>query len=191
VKSYTLKKFIFATSIVVSSAAATFAHASTNIVFRGELVAASCVVSGNGSPGDIEVNMGRVSIADLGTGGAGDYGAETFIDLDVDCASGMAGLNTVKMNFAPRSGSGLNPDDNRLLALDPGVGTASGVGIALIDGSNAIVNLGTGETINSPLLVSSDTATARLTMRAAYIRAGGPAQVGIANATLPFTLTYE
>ncbi|PXX73156.1 Pilin (type 1 fimbria component protein) [Pseudomonas sp. LAMO17WK12:I10] len=183
------KRLVLATGILATSVVAPLVQAATNIVFRGELVAASCIVSGNGSPGDIEVNMGSVSIADLGTGAPGDYGAQTSIELDINCASGMAGLRTVKMNFAPRSGSGLNPDDNRLLALTPG--GASGVGIALIDESNAIVNLGAGETINAALQVNGDTASATLNMRAAYISAGAPAQVGIANATMPFTLTYE
>ncbi|AZE56845.1 hypothetical protein C4K03_4707 [Pseudomonas synxantha] len=113
---------------------------------------------------------------------------ETGINLDIDC-TGAGGLNTVVMNFAPRSGSGLDVDDSRLLKLTPG--GASGVGIALINDANAIVDLGAAETVKAALVAGAGgVATAQLNMRAAYIKTSTPV-VGVANATMPFTFSYE
>jgi major type 1 subunit fimbrin (pilin) len=176
----------------------TFAHANSGVItFTGELVATSCVVTPGagvgGGAGNINVNMGTVALSDLSQGNGSDFGAATQINLDVDCSSGAGGLSSVKMIFDPRSGSGVNPGDTRLLQLSPGAGAATGVGIAIINDNNKIINMNANETIDAPLVISGDTGKAELSMRAAYVLSGAPAQatVGVANATLPFTLKYE
>lgn len=93
------------------------------------------------------------------------------------------------MNFDPRSGSGQDSRDSRLLKT---VGDATGVGIGLINGANQILDMRAGDTITEPLTVAADgTARASLDLRAAYVVNGDPVVAGEANATLPFTFTYD
>lgn len=189
-----MKKLVLVSSIIAAATFAQLSQAKTgDINFTGELIAASCSVSGGGAgggPNSINVPMGKVSIDDLGDGSAGDFGAETAVNLDIDCASGAGGLTSVIMNFAPRSGSGLDADDTRLLQLTSG--GAAGVGIALINDTNTIIDLGSAETVKAALTAGSNPgeATAKLNLRAAYIKTTTPT-AGVANATMPFTLSYE
>lgn len=187
-----MKKLVLVSSILAAASFAQLSQAATgDINFTGELTAATCTVTGGsgGTANDIDVPMGIVSIADLGDGISGNFGVETGINMDIDCA-GAGGLNTVVMNFAPRSGSGIDPVDNRLLQLD--AGGATGVGIALINDNNDIVNLGAAETVKAALVAGTGgAATAKLNLRASYIKTATTPTFGDANATMPFTLSYE
>lgn len=188
-----MKNLFLISSLVAAVSVANFAQANTGeINFTGELTAATCTVTGGtgGTAGVIDVDLGTVSIADLGTGAPGDFGAETGINMDIDCA-GAGGFETVKMHFSPRSGSGLDANDNRLLQITEG--GAAGVGIGLINDANELVNLGTGETVETALVAGQDgAATATLNLRAAYIISDAPAlAAGVANGDMPFTLSYE
>lgn len=193
-----MKKLVLVSSILTALSFAQLSQAKTgDISFTGNLTAATCSVSGGGGGGedagnDISVAMGSISTADLGDGTSGDFGTETGINLDLDC-TGAGGFTTVVMGFAPRSGSGLDADDTRLLALTGAgdAGIATGVGIGLINDSNAIIDLGAAETVKSALVVSGATATAHMNLRAAYIKNGATIAAGTANATMPFTFSYE
>ncbi|VVP32929.1 putative major fimbrial subunit LpfA [Pseudomonas fluorescens] len=185
-----MSKIAAISSVWLLALAMSNAHAA-DIRFTGELVAASCKVSGGGTPDNIAVNMGKVSTQDLGTGAAGAFGPTTDINLTIDCASGMVGLSTVKMSFDPFSGTGSHYDDSRLLALENSPGAATGVGIALINDANTILNLSKNEPVSAPLVVTGGAATAELHLRAAYIKAGAILKAGPANANMPFSLSYE
>ncbi|MGY2138905.1 fimbrial protein [Pseudomonas reactans] len=190
-----MKNLVLVSSILAVASFSQLSQAKTgDINFTGNLTAATCDISGGGGGGtgnNIEVAMGTVSIRDIGTGVSGDFGAETGINLDIDC-TGAGGFTNVVMNFAPRSGSGLDTDDSRLLKLAAAAGStgASGVGIALINDSNQILDLGAAETVKGALDTSGTPATAKINLRAAYIKTTTPA-AGIANATMPFTFSYE
>lgn len=182
--------------VIFASAQGVSANSGT-VNFTGSLTAATCTVApgagAGGSGQNIDVQMGNVGLADLSSGSGVNYATTTSITIEVNCASGMTGLNTVKMAFDPLSGSGVDSEDSRLLRLSAaGTGSvASGVGIALINESNAIVDLNSGGTVDTPLIVTEDAATALLKLRAAYVATRATPTAGSANATLPFTLTYE
>lgn len=186
-----MKKILLASGILVAASSIQFVQASTgNINFTGGLTTATCSINGGGGS-DLDVDLGLVSIDDLNDGSAA-AGANTRITVDIDCTA-ATGLSNVYMNFDPRSGSGSGSGqdsrDSRLLKTE---GDATGVGIGLINGANQILDMRAGDTITEPLTVAADgTARASLDLRAAYVVNGDPVVAGEANATLPFTFTYD
>lgn len=178
--------------------------ADGTINFTGEIVASSCTATGgagtnvSGSKGGqiVDVKLGKVSIDSLsGTAGGGLVAGST-IRLDLDCGGTAEGLTTVKLQFDPNAGSGVDLKNNSLLKT---TGTATGVGIGIYDMNNKLLNLSVNETINAPLdkVVTGEGETAKsnysskLNLRAAYVASGDTIKAGTANGTLPFTLTYE
>ncbi|MDR6497071.1 type 1 fimbria pilin [Burkholderia ambifaria] len=194
--------------ITMMVAAAGFACAAMNaaqaadgtINFTGEIVAASCGITGGsgtsvtGSKGDqsIDVKLGKVSVDALGGAAGGGIAAGTAINLNLDCGATGKGLNTVKVRFDPASGSGLDANNNKLLKT---TGTAKGVAIGLFNTAGTLLNLNANETIDAPLVQGgteeAPTYTANLALNAGYVKAGTDVVAGTANGTLPFTLTYE
>ncbi|WP_063551078.1 fimbrial protein [Burkholderia territorii] len=177
------------------------AHAADGTInFTGEIVAASCAITGGngatvtGSKGNqtIDVKLGKVSADALaGTAGSG-IAAGTAINLNLDCGSTGKGLTTVKVRFDPAGGSGVDGTNNKLLKT---TGSATGVGIGIYDTAGTLLNIGANETFDSALVKGgkeeAPTYTASLAMRAGYVKNGGTVAAGTANGTLPFTLTYE
>ncbi|MBR8128939.1 fimbrial protein [Burkholderia ambifaria] len=178
------------------------AHAADGTInFTGEIVAASCGITGGsgtsvtGEKGkqSIDVKLGKVSVDSLGTTAGGGIAAGTAINFNLDCGATAKGLKTVKVRFDAASGSGLDGADNRLLKI---TGTAKGVAIGLFNTSGTLLNLNANETIDAPLVnVGTDEAPAYkadLALNAGYVKAGTElVTAGTANGTLPFTLTYE
>ncbi|SDU51356.1 fimbrial protein [Pseudomonas yamanorum] len=185
-------------ALAMAAAVSSNAFAETGtLTFTGNLNTSTCTVTPGGSAGSggsagvIDVAMGDVSFADLGTvAGDGSVGASfTPIDLGLECSE-ATGKTSVVMSFDPASGSGLDASDNRLLSLASG--GATGAGIALINSNNKIIDLGAGEEIKAPLTVDgSGEGTADFALRATYVSNGGTEAAGVANASLPFLLTYE
>jgi len=189
-------------------AAAGFAFAAMNaaqaadgtINFTGEIVAASCGITGGngtsvtGGKGEqtIDVKMGKVSVDALDNTAGGGIAAGTAINLNLDCGATGKGLNTVKVRFDPASGSGVDGTNNKLLKT---TGTAKGVGIGIYNTAGTLLNLNANETFDAPLVqggtAEAPTYTANLGLRAGYVKAGAAVEAGTANGTLPFTLTYE
>lgn len=188
-----MKKTLLAATLLSTFALTSIAHANTGTIsFTGTLTASTCTVDpGAGTGGttnNIEVDLGTVSFRDLSEGQGTDFGAATRINLDISCTS-AGGLNTVKMNFHPSSGTGVDTFDPRLLQT---TGGSTGVGIGIINEANQVLALNGGETIDAPLTVSGNNAVAQLSMRAAYILNGNPTRTaGDANGSMPFTLSYE
>ncbi|WP_259699170.1 fimbrial protein, partial [Pseudomonas chlororaphis] len=123
--------------------------------------------------------------------GGGIVGGKS-INLNLDCGGTAEGLKSVKLQFDPSSGTGIDSKNVSLLKV---TGGAEGVGIGLYNSSNTLVNLGANETIDGALVPTTEgettTYTANLNLRAGYVANGAPIKAGPANGQLPFTLTYE
>lgn len=197
----TISKKGLLVAALASALANTAMAADGTINFTGDIVAASCNITGGagtnvgGSKGNhtIDVNLGKVSIDALGgTAGSGIAGG-TNINLELDCGNTGTGLTTVAVKFDPRSGSGIDGNNVSLLKTS---GTATGVGIGIYDTSGKLLNLSANETFDAPLVKGGTdpdfTYTAKLDLRAGYVKSGAAAPTaGTANGTLPFTLTYK
>ncbi|WP_428555764.1 fimbrial protein [Pseudomonas edaphica] len=190
-------KLILASSIVGMFATSAMAADGT-INFTGQVTAASCGISAGAGTGvtgttqkTIDVKMGKVSMDSLKNTQAGIV-AGSAINIALDCANTATGLSTVKVQFDPSSGSGVDAKNNNLLRT---TGTATGVGIGIYDSSNSLINLAGNGTFNAPLIkggVDPDFKyTANLNLRASYVANGDVVAPGTADGNLPFTLTYE
>ena len=193
-----LKKMTVAAAVALAAGSAMAADGTIN--FTGEIVAASCgITGGNGTSvtggkgqQSIDVKLGKVSVDSLGGPAGGGIAAGTAVNLNLDCGATAKGLSTVKVRFDPASGSGVDGKNNKLLQT---TGTAKGVGIGIYDTAGTLLNMNANETFDAPL-VNGGTAeapvyTANLAMRAGYVKNGDEVIAGVANGTLPFTLTYE
>ncbi|SFQ66443.1 Pilin (type 1 fimbria component protein) [Pseudomonas sp. NFPP07] len=188
-------------SMAIAGAVSTSALAADGTInFTGDIVAASCTIAAGsgtnvgGSKGNqnIDINLGKVSSDSLkGSAGGGIVGGKG-INLNLDCGGTAEGLKSVKLQFDPSSGSGIDSNNVSLLKV---TGGAEGVGIGLYNSSNKLVNLGANETIDGALVPTTvgetTTYSANLNMRAGYVANGATIKAGPANGTLPFTLTYE
>ena len=164
---------------------------SGTINFTGTINNDACSVEGAGTNKTISVNMGEVSIKDMGTStapkGSGTLSAENF-EMKINCNAGTK----VAMLFEPTSGkgSGLVTGTGVLKVID-GLGAAKNIGIALLDSNGALIDLKSPTTakIESNLQDSN----ASLKFSAAYVTTADPklAVAGRGDATLPFTLQYE
>ena len=191
--------------LALAAAAGMFAAGSAmaadgTINFTGKITAASCSITGGagtnvtGEKGkqNIDVNLGTVSADSIGgTAGHGIVGG-TSINLNLDCGNSATDVTLVQMKFDPQAGSGIDGANNKLLKIS---GTAQGVGIGLYDSNNTLLNLAGNETINAPLVkggtATAPVYTAALNLRAGYVANGEKVVAGMANGTLPFTLTYQ
>ncbi|AZD69490.1 Pilin (type 1 fimbria component protein) [Pseudomonas chlororaphis] len=188
-------------SMAIAGAVSTSALAADGTInFTGEIVAASCSITGGtgatagGNKGaqTIDINLGKVSTDSIGgTSGGGVAGGKN-INLNLDCGTTAKGLTSVKLQFDPANGSGIDLKNGSLLKT---TGTAKGVAIGLYDSNNKLLNLAANETINGALTSSGEDPntkyTAKLDLRAGYVANGEAVTAGTANGTLPFTLTYE
>ncbi|UUT20723.1 fimbrial protein [Pseudomonas sp. T8] len=188
-------------SMAIAGAVSTSALAADGTInFTGDIIAASCAITGGSGTnvgGDkgakaVTVNLGKVSSDSLtGTAGGGIVGGKN-INLSLDCGGTAAGLKSVKLQFDPNSGSGIDSKNGMLLKT---TGDAEGVGIGIYDASNKLLNIAANETINGTLVETKEGDTTKykavLDMRAGYVANGVTIKPGAANGTLPFTLTYE
>lgn len=160
------------------------------INFTGYINNDACSVEGAaGKDKAIMVDMGNMSIKDLGTDTAPTAGrvAASDINLNLNCNQGTK----VSMKFeAAKGGSGV-VEGKKVLALNPGLNSAKGIGIAIMDSNGQVIDLNTPETAKITSALNGGDAT--LTFAAAYVTTGDPktATPGDGNATLPFTLEYE
>ena len=164
---------------------------SGTVNFTGTINNDACSVDGAGTNKTISVNMGEVSIKDMGTAtapkGSGTLSAENF-EMKINCNAGTK----VAMLFEPTSGkgSGLVTGTGVLKVID-GLGAAKNIGIALLDSNGALIDLKSPATakVESNLQDSN----ASLKFSAAYVTTADPklAVAGRGDATLPFTLQYE
>lgn len=184
-------------AIVCTHFAATASAAGGKINFTGSIVNASCTLGTSNTPissqsGDISIDFGKVAIEDLTRQVAGT--AVTTVNMNLNCPGVSNTLTGVSVTFDPMSGSGIDSNDSRLLKLNTAGSPAKGVGIAIVNAANDIIDLSGNETISAPLTVDDNgVGTANLSLRAAYVRSSDSITptAGDANATLPFTITYQ
>ena len=164
------------------------------INFQGTILSDTCKVSSlTGDAGTINVNMGTIAADDIGTvaapkrltAGAG------AANMDVICKAGAK----VSMKFAGKTAE--LSADKKTLRVNNGntaAGFAQGVGIAVYEGTGAgaiAFDLSNGNLLPETTVPSTGGAV-NVRFAAAYV-AADPTKIkpGIANASLPFTLTYE
>lgn len=197
-------KSIKVLSVLAASLMATSVMANDGTLnFTGEIIAASCeltggsgtTVGGEASNQIIDIDMGKVSIDSIqSAAGNGTIAAGKNINLNLDCGGTGTGLTSVNVAFDPASGSGFDAQNSALLAIE--AGGAAGVGIGLYDTSSNLLDLRAGEYFSAPLTEADDgeggkVYTADLNIRAAYVGNGETIEPGLANATLPFTISYQ
>ena len=164
---------------------------SGTINFTGTINNDACSVEGAGKDKTISVNMGEVSIKDMGTAtapkGNGTLSVENF-DMKINCNAGTK----VAMIFEPTKGAGSGIETGtKVLKLIDGLGSAKGIGIALLDSNGAVIDLTSPTTARIENTLQDSNTT--LKFSAAYVTTVDPklAVAGRGDATLPFTLQYE
>ncbi|MFY1666870.1 fimbrial protein [Pseudomonas sp. Pseu.R1] len=172
------------------------ANAANNgkLILSGTLTNITCDINaGTGAspgsnPGEINVDMGNVSFADIGTYAQAKLETASPIQLLVNCTGGATAYDSVDMRFIARQGSGLDNNDQKLLRT---TGAADGVGIGLLNSSNRLMDLSGAETIVTDLVKDGDTATAEINLGAVYVLNGTPTNPGNADGFLPFVMDYK
>ncbi|MFK3798639.1 fimbrial protein [Pseudomonas sp. NPDC088444] len=172
------------------------ANAANNgkLILSGTLTNITCDINaGTGAspgsnPGEINVDMGNVSFADIGTYAQAKLETASPIQLLVNCTGGATAYDSVDMRFIARQGSGLDNNDQKLLRT---TGAADGVGIGLLNSSNRLMDLSGTETIVTDLVKDGDTATAEINLGAVYVLNGTPTNPGNADGFLPFVMDYK
>ncbi|KTB67135.1 fimbrial protein [Pseudomonas allii] len=164
---------------------------SGTISFTGSINNDACSVEGIGLNKTISINMGEVSIKDMGTAtapkGSGTLSAENF-DMKISCNAGTK----VAMIFEPTKGAGSGiVAGTKVLKLIDGLGAAKNVGIALLDSNGALIDLSSPTTAKIENTLQDSNTT--LKFSAAYVTTADAATAvaGRGDATLPFTLQYE
>lgn len=189
-----LKTIMAACAACALTSTAMAADPDGKIVFSGEIISGSCTVTGAGAGNSVPVNLGKVLKSTIEKAGAGNKVTGVPITMNLDCSNSSTGLQTVKFKFDPTSGSGIDTNNNSLLKT---TGAATGVGIGLYDGSNQLINLSAGQEYTAALTAAAggtggnNNYTATMNMSASYVSNGATLEVGAANGTLPFTLTYD
>ncbi|MNP29979.1 Type-1 fimbrial protein, A chain precursor [compost metagenome] len=196
-----MKKFSLAAltlSLIAASAGAFAADptkgGSGKIAFTGVINNDACSVDGANADRVIAVDMGSVSIKDMGTAESPASGRVTGKDfnLNVNCNLGTK----VSMVFDANSGGSGLVTGKKVLALTKGTGTAANVGIALLDPAGNLIDLSSATTAKIQSDVhgtGAEGGDATLSFSAAYVTTGAPgtATAGRGDATLPFILQYE
>ncbi|MGX5730804.1 fimbrial protein [Pseudoxanthomonas beigongshangi] len=198
------KSLLGLTALILAGAAGSAMAADGTIEFKGQIIAASCIMKDGGNGGTVSnagktitVNLGAVSKDSLtGSAEGANIVAAKNINLVLDCANAVEGLNNVHVTFLPKvgTGTGLDASNNKLLKTS---GTAEGVGIGLFDASNQLINLADPMAkLSGTLTINADDpqnikGSANLNLRAAYVANGVAIKAGTANGTLPFVLNYD
>jgi major type 1 subunit fimbrin (pilin) len=167
---------------------------SGTVNFSGSVSAPTCTVSGSagasGSGNGITVPMGDVPITELTSGDWVSAHSNSFV-LTALCPGSMAGYTRTRFTFNAPGGSGVDPNDTRMLRLSAG-SQARGVAVGVyVSGSFAPLNMGAAPSTTGNFVVSGGNSMARIDLRAQYKRTSAVPMAGSANATLPLTLTYE
>jgi type 1 fimbria pilin len=175
----------------------TFAATGT-VRFTGTYVDKSCSVE----TGDLKqkINMGDVAFTNMPSVSGASFVTQGVrkITLEVFCAS-RGSFRTIVMTFkATTGGTGVDPNDRRLLKV---TGTGGGnaakggaIAIVAVNEGNRIINL--GSTFDNTIVgnlksVGGGAGYGTVEVGAAYVLNGKAIKAGVANSSLPFEISYE
>lgn len=164
---------------------------SGSVTFTGSVTAPTCTVAGSagaaGSGTGITVGMGDVPIDEIVPGNWVGAHSRSFV-LTVTCP-GDLGYQYARTTFNAAAGSGIDPQDTRMVRLTAGGAEGVAVGI-YVAGSYPPVDMTGSPSIRTAFTGTGPT-VAVMNLRAQYKRTTAAPKAGTASATLPFTLSYE
>ena len=177
-----MKKLIIAGITAGMACASVSAFASSGegqINFTGEVIDSACTVV-NGLSNPLTVSLGKV--AKSAFTGSGSTTSTTRFSIQLKNCPDTVTSASVTFGGTP---DGNNKD---ILAVTSGTGTASGVGIQLLDKTQTPLSLYTS---SAAYTLTSGTTTNDLEFGARYIQTGGTVSAGVANAASTFTIVYN
>ncbi|MDK4745514.1 fimbrial protein [Leclercia adecarboxylata] len=178
-----MRKIVSGTFIATALCCSVSAWAANSgegqINFTGEIIDSACqVVNGVSSP--LDVSLGKVS--QTAFTGSGSTTSTTRFDIQLkDCPET---ITSAAITFGG-SADGTNAN---VLAVTPGTGAATGVGIQLLDKTENPLSLYTASTSYT---LQSGTTTNDLVFGVRYIQTGSTITAGPANAVSTFTVMYN
>ncbi|MGU7815035.1 fimbrial protein [Burkholderia sp. AW49-1] len=187
-------KLILAGAAMAALSSAAMADTVDGVInFQGKIVNDTCKLSSaTGDAGTINVNMGTIATDDVGTVAAPKFLASGvgLANFDISCKQGAK----VSMKFAGQPAE--LSADKKSIRVNNGTsaaGFAQNVGIAVYEGTGAgaqAFDLSNGDLLAQTEL--SEPGAINVRFAAAYV-SDDPSKVtaGVANASLPFTLSYE
>lgn len=157
--------------------------------FSGQVKADSCYpVSGTS---DVSVALGEVQARELGTVSAPKGGMGTSTKFQIKCSKG----SKVQMSFKPAAADKL--ESGKALRVNEGVtsaGFAQNVAIVMLKPDGSAMDLGS-EFYEASFGADATGGTVSIPLKAAYVMTSGATVDtvvgGIANAQMPFVLSYE
>lgn len=193
-----MKRLGLYTLLIIGLTATANSHANNGAVaFSGNITTPTCAVTAGGAASGtgagISLNFGEVSMSDLRLGGEWADIPNRNFSLIVTCTGNMTGYRLARATLDAAGGSGINPQDRRLLHLTAG-STAEGVGLSIWEprvGLGAILDLSTNPGVSADFQTVGTNVVATINLHAMYARTSAAPRAGTANATLPFTVTYE
>jgi type 1 fimbria pilin len=182
--------------LTVSMTFAILAKANQGIIaFDGNITTPSCTVAATGAAGGsgagITLDFGEIRISDLQTADTWSAAVGKTFNLVVTCPGNMAGYRLARATFTSAGGSGIDPNDSRLLRLGTGSG-ARGVAVGVWASINGgPLDLSSNPSLTGAFTVTGASGVATIGVNAIYSRTLSNIMAGTATATLPFALTYE
>ncbi|WP_379934553.1 fimbrial protein [Enterobacter sichuanensis] len=177
-----MKKLIIAGIAAGMACASVSAFASSGegqINFTGEVIDSACTVV-NGLSNPLTVSLGK--FAKSAFTGSGSTTSTTRFSIQLKNCPDTVTSASVTFGGTP---DGNNKD---ILAVTSGTGTASGVGVQLLDKTQTPLSLYTS---SAAYTLTSGTTTNDLEFGARYIQTGGTVSAGVANAASTFTIVYN
>ena len=177
-----MKKLIIAGIAAGMACASVSAFASSGegqINFTCEVIDSACTVV-NGLSNPLTVSLGKV--AKSAFTGSGSTTSTTRFSIQLKNCPDTVTSASVTFGGTP---DGNNKD---ILAVTSGTGTASGVGVQLLDKTQTPLSLYTS---SAAYTLTSGTTTNDLEFGARYIQTGGTVSAGVANAASTFTIVYN
>lgn len=170
-----MKKLAILTTFVSVFAMQNAFAADGTVSFNGKITATACKINSSST----NVSMGTISTSAFGTSAGITAAAKAFNIVLTECPSGSNYIN-VRFDGTPDAA---NPS---ILALTPGTGVASNVGIALFESNGeTLIPLNTNSAQKS---ITSGTNT--LPYVAKYMSTAASVTAGSADSTASFTIVY-
>lgn len=176
-----MKKVLLGVALLPLAVIATMQTANASdgtIKFNGSIVDSPCVISSASQ--NQEVDLGAVKSSTFAA--TGDKSTATPFQIKLEECDLTAGKTKVNVVF---NGIG-DDDDDALLSVDNGAGSATGVGIGIFDSKGEAIALNDGASLEA----LSEGATT-LNYDARYVSTKDAVTIGNASGQVDFSLTYE